>query len=74
VAVAARFGIEKMYPNAGFLRLPLFPQGAELYLRQLTKLLRRRDTNGSLRLGLVPPLAMAAGLRYKFTGNQHGIW
>ena len=74
VAVAARFGIEKMYPNAGFLRLPLFPQGAELYLRQLTKLLRQRDTNGSLRLGLVPPLAMAAGLRYKFTGNQHGIW
>jgi len=74
VESAARFGIEKMYPNAGFLRLPLFPQGAELYLRQLTKTLRRRDTKGSLRLGLVPPLAMAAGLRYKFTGNQHGIW
>lgn len=74
VEAAARFGIEKIYPNAGFLRLPLFPQGAELYLRQLVKTMRHRDPKASLRLGLVPPLAMAAGMRYKFTGNTHGIW
>lgn len=74
VEAAARFGIEKMYPNAGFLRLPLFPQGAELYLRQLVRTMRQRDPAASLRLGLVPPLAMAAGMRYKFTGNAQGIW
>lgn len=59
VELAACFGIEKVYPNAGFLRLPLFPQGAGLYLRQLKKTLRRRDTKAGLRLGLIPPLAMA---------------
>jgi hypothetical protein len=74
VHLASRFGMEKIYPNAGFLRLPLFPQGAELYARQLVKMLRRRDTAGSARLGLIPPLAVAANVRYKITGNQHGIW
>jgi hypothetical protein len=66
--------MEKIYPNAGLLRLPLFPQGAELYARQLVKMLRRRDTAGSARLGLIPPLAIAANVRYKITGNEHGIW
>lgn len=74
IDAAARFGIDKMYPNAGFLRLPLFPQGAELYFRQLVKTLRHRDSAASLRLGLVPPLAMAAGVRYKITGNANGVW
>jgi hypothetical protein len=74
VQVASRFGIEKVFPAAGFLRLPLFPQGAELYARQLVKMLRRRDTAGTARLGLVPPLALAANVRYKLTGDQHGIW
>jgi hypothetical protein len=74
VQLASRFGMEKVYPAAGFLRLPLFPQGAELYARQLVKMLRRRDTAGTARLGLVPPLALAANVRYKLTGDQHGIW
>jgi hypothetical protein len=74
VQVASRFGMEKVYPSDGFLRLPMFPQGAELYVRQLVKMLRRRDTAGSVRLGLVPPLAVAANVRYKITGNEHGIW
>jgi Uncharacterised nucleotidyltransferase len=74
VQLASRFGMEKVYPSAGFLRLPLFPQGAELYARQLVKMLRRRDTVGSARLGLIPPLALAANVRYRLTGDENGIW
>jgi hypothetical protein len=74
VWLASSFGIEKVYPNAGFLRLPLFPQGAGLYLRQLVRAMRRRDARGSIRLGLVPPLAIAANVRFKALGDEHGIW
>jgi hypothetical protein len=74
VQLASRFGMEKVYPSAGFLRLPLFPQGAELYARQLVKMLRRRDTADSVRMGLIPPLAFVANLRYKITGDERGIW
>jgi hypothetical protein len=74
VWLASAFGMDKILPNAGFLRLPLFPQGAKLYARQLFRTLRRRDTAGIFRLGLVPPLALAANIKYKVTGDEHGIW
>jgi hypothetical protein len=70
---AARFGLKKVYPHAGFLRLPLFPQAASLYTRQLAKSLRR-DPTASLRLSLLPPLAAAAGTKYKLTGSDEGVW
>jgi Uncharacterised nucleotidyltransferase len=74
VWLASAFGTEKILPHDGFLRLPLFPQGAKLYARQVFRTVRRRDTAGSLRLGLIPPLAAAANVKYKLTGNAHGIW
>lgn len=70
---AARFGLKKLYPHAGFLRLPLFPQAASLYTRQLAKSVRR-DAAASLRLSLLPPLAAAAGAKYKLTGSNNGFW
>jgi hypothetical protein len=70
---AARFGLKKIYPHAGFLRLPLFPQAASLYTRQLAKSLRC-DPAASLRLSLLPPLAAAAGTKYKIIGNDKGVW
>jgi hypothetical protein len=70
---AARFGLAKVYPHAGFLRLPLFPQAASLYTRQLAKSVRR-DRAASLRLTLLPPLAAAAGAKYKITGSDKGVW
>ena len=70
---AARFGLKKIYPHSGFLRLPLFPQAASLYTRQLAKSLRR-DPAASLRLSLLPPLAAAAGTKYKITGSDKGVW
>lgn len=74
VWLASAFGTEKIVPHDGFLRLPLFPQGAKLYARQVFRTVRRRDKAGSLRLGLIPPLAVAANVKYKLTGNEHGIW
>jgi hypothetical protein len=70
---AARFGLGKVYPHAGYLRLPLFPQAASLYTRQLAKSVRR-DPTASLRLTLLPPLAAVAGTKYKVTGSDKGIW
>lgn len=70
---SARFGIERLYPHAGYLRLPLFPQGATLWGRQVIKTWHRRDRASMLRLGLVPPLAAAASASYKITGKQR-IW
>ncbi len=70
---AARFGLKKIYPHSGFLRLPLFPQAASLYTRQLAKSVRRDPTAG-LRLTLLPPLAAVAGTKYKITGNDKGVW
>jgi hypothetical protein len=74
VWLASSFGIEKVYANAGFLRLPLFPQGTQLYVRQLIRAMRRRDIPGAIRLGLVPPLAVAANTRFRVSGDEHGIW
>lgn len=70
---AARFGLGKVYPHAGFLRLPLFPQAASLYTRQLARSVGR-DPTASLRLTLLPPLAAAAGTKYRVTGSDKGIW
>jgi hypothetical protein len=74
VWLASSFGIEKIYTNSGFLRLPLFPQGVALYARQLLRAVRRRDPVSSLRLGLVPTLALAANVKFKITGDENGIW
>jgi len=74
VWLASSFGVEKVYANAGFLRLPLFPQGALLYARQLLRAVRRRDPGSSLRLGLVPTLALAANVKFKIAGDENGIW
>jgi hypothetical protein len=74
VWMASSFGIDKVYANAGFLRLPLFPQSTQLYVRQVIRAMLRRDTAGAARLGLVPPLALAANVRFKVSGQKHGIW
>lgn len=73
VRKSARFGIERLYPHAGYLRLPLFPQGATLWGTQVIKTWHRRNRSGALRLVLLPPLAAAAGATYKATGKQ-SIW
>jgi Uncharacterised nucleotidyltransferase len=70
----AVFGVDKVYAHAGLLRIPLFPQGAHLFTGELAKALGRMDLWKSLRLSLVPPLAMAAGAKLGITGSEKGIW
>lgn len=73
VRKAARFGSERLYPHAAYLRLPLFPQGATLWGSQVIKTWNRRNRAGAMRLGLLPPLAAAASAKYKVTGKQD-VW
>ena len=74
VLSAARFGAEKIYPRARFLRVPMFPEGATLYGKQLARTAMRGDVPAAFRLSLLPPLATAAAISFKLTGSDKGIW
>jgi len=71
---AARFGAEKFFVRGQFLRVPLLPEAAGLYARQITGTALRGDVSAAFRLSLLPPLASVAALAYKFTGSNKGIW
>jgi hypothetical protein len=60
--------------RARFIRVPLMPEGAGLYTRQVTATALRGDVPATLRLSLLPPLASAAAISYKLTGSDKGIW
>jgi hypothetical protein len=71
---AARFGRNEVYYRDGFLRVPIMPQAARLYVSQLSGLLRKREIHNSARLSLLPWLATAAVVGQRFTGSDKGIW
>jgi hypothetical protein len=66
--------VERIYPHAGYLRLPLLPHGAKLYGHQVMKHLKRGNHASAARLTLLPPLAAAAGAAYKLSGKRDGVW
>ncbi len=74
VVAAARFGGDKILPDGKFLRVPKMPEGAALYLRQISRTIARGDLAAALRLTLLPPLASAAAVSYAITGSDKGIW
>jgi putative nucleotidyltransferase-like protein len=74
VLSAARFGGDKVYVRARFIRVPIMPQGAELYTRQVTHAALQGDVEGTFRLNLLPPLALAAAVAYRLTGSDKGVW
>ena len=74
VTATAPFGGEKVFVRSRFIRVPLMPQGAELYTRQVTATALRGDVPATLRLSLLPYLASAAAISYKLTGSDKGIW
>ena len=74
VAMAARFGGEKLFVRNSFLRVPILPEGAKLYTRQLSSTALRGNLPATFRLSLLPPLASAAAISYKLTGSDKGIW
>jgi len=74
VKSAALFGGEKVSAEKLFLRVPIVPQGASLYTRQVTSTALRGDVAATFRLSLLPPLASAAAIAYRVTGSDKGIW
>lgn len=70
----APFGGEKVYLKSRFIRIPIVPQGAQLYTAQVMTTALRGDVAGTLRLSLLPYLASAAAISYKLTGSDKGIW
>ena len=74
VVAAARFGGEVISARGKFLRVPIMPNGAELYTRQITDTAFRGDVPATLRLTLLPYLASAAAVAFRITGSDKGIW
>jgi len=57
-----------------FLRIPIFPQGASLYVKEWARLLFNGEVLNTLRLSLLPGLAAAAAVAAKISGSDKGIW
>lgn len=66
----AIFGTEKVFPNAGVLQIPLFPQSARLHTREFTRALRRKDLHKTLRISLLPGLVLAAEAKSRISGKS----
>jgi hypothetical protein len=74
VTSAAHFGNERVFFKRKFLRVPIFPQAARLYASEWERLLRNGELQNTLRLSLLPGLAMAAAVEMKVSGSDKGIW
>jgi len=74
VLAAARFGGEVIFARGKFLRVPILPNGADLYTRQVTCTALRGDVPATLRLSLLPYLASAAAVAFRLTGSDKGVW
>lgn len=71
---AARISLSRTFVRSKFLRIPIMPEAAQLYGRQLTENAARGDLRAVTRLSLLPPLAAAALLSERITGSDKGIW
>jgi hypothetical protein len=74
VQTAAQFSAEKTYRGGSFVRVPLLPQAANLFLRQFAGNGRRHNPKAMMRLSLLPLLATAAFVSFRVTGNDKGVW
>jgi hypothetical protein len=74
VVEAARFGADVTYVGEQFLRVPMLPQGSELFLQQLIGTGAARRFRAAARLSLLPALAAAAFVNLRITGDDKGIW
>lgn len=74
VLSSARSNGKRTRVSQKFLRIPMVPEAAELYTKQMLGIGARGDLRGVLRLSLLPALATAAFVGYKLTGSDKGIW
>jgi hypothetical protein len=71
---AARFGANVTYVGTQFLRVPMLPQGSQLFLQQLIGMGAALNFRAAARLSLLPALAAAAFVNLRLTGDDKGIW
>ena len=57
-----------------FLRVPMMPQGFQLFLQQMAGAGATFDIPALARLSLFPALAAAAFVNLRMTGSDKGIW
>jgi hypothetical protein len=74
VRTAAQFNSKQTYLGRRFVRVPIVPEGANLFLRQLVGNGRKRDFHSMIRLSLLPILATAAFVSFRIRGNDKGVW
>jgi hypothetical protein len=74
VVHSARFGAEVTYVGEQFLRVPMLPQGSQLFLQQLIGTGAACRFRAAARLSLLPALAAAAFVNLRLTGDDKGIW
>ena len=74
VTAATKFDSDRTYVDGKFVRVPLMPEAANLYMLQLAANGRSRNIRAVARLTLLPILATAAFVSFRFTGNDKGIW
>jgi hypothetical protein len=74
ITSAAQFSSDLLRFKRKFLRMPIFPQAARLYVSEWKSLLLNGEIQNTLRLSLLPGLATAAALELKLTGSDKGIW
>jgi hypothetical protein len=71
---SAPFGADVMYVGEQFLRVPIMPQGSQLFLQQLIGTGAARHFRSAARLSLLPVLAAAAFVNLRITRDDKGIW
>lgn len=74
VKAAARFNSGQTRLSRNFVRVPIMPEGANLFLRQLAGKVRKYDFSAMMRLSLLPVLATAAFVSFRISGNDKGVW
>ncbi len=74
VVGSARFGAEVTFVGEQFLRVPMLPQGSQLFLQQLIGTGAACRFRAAARLSLLPALAAAAFVNLRLTGDDKGIW
>jgi hypothetical protein len=74
VRAAARFNSTRTYLGRSFVRVPIVPEAANLFLRQLLGNGRKHDFHSMMRLSLLPILATAAFVSFRIRGDDKGVW
>jgi len=74
VRTAAQFNSQQTYLSRSFVRVPIVPEAANLFLCQLAGNGRKHDYHAMLRLSLLPVLATAAFVSFRIRGSDKGVW